>query len=265
MKAVSLFIAALFLAGGAWADGLSSRQTDILRITMATDGWLSRTMHQEFWDEAPPELRDNKQMQVTFAQLMQDEFLQAEIFQRETWNSAKLSVQAHSVVRTTGYLEAKKKGYSSALLQNNSDAQAGLIKARDNAEAILLAAANRTPMQTARGTFYVTPELVDMVMSGLDAAICRMKRLMHIDWNDDVQEYSYDSLHVSVLARCPFVLQIKDILTAGKQASIMMLTSRTSESDYFAISFIYTGATFLDPAKSVEAIANSGMSSMGIT
>ena len=258
MRAITFTILIVLLAGAAQADEMSPRQSEIYRITLAADGWLTEDMYREFWTTVPAADRSNPEVK----KFLERAGVQALIFQRETWESIKLSLQAGRVIKSPDYESAKANVLSSSMAALAREQVATGIK---NAEGFIDAAATGKPFVTPRGTLYVTDELVSKTIAGIDASFCRIKQLSNSTWNPHVEERKYADVHVRILSDCPFRREFRDLsVESGKKARMTMLFYAISEKDQLAVSFAAVEGQFAAPEVSVAQIARTALSGMGI-
>ena len=136
-----------------------------------------------------------------------------------------------------------------------------------NAEKMIRAAATKSPFQSTRGTFYITHELVDRVLAGLDGSFSRANQLINPRWGQALQEYKYPEAHVAILSSTPFSVEKKTISAhGGRSVEMTMLTNTVDDNSMVLMSFYSTpktvdGDSILRIAKST--IAGSGASPSG--
>jgi hypothetical protein len=249
----------LSLASAAQADEMSPRQSEIYRIALAADGWLTEDMYREFWTAIPVADRSNPEVR----KFLERAGGQALIFQRETWESIMLSLQAGRVIKSPGYETAKATILSSSTAALAREQVATGIK---NAEGFINAAATGKPFVTPRGALYVTDELVSKTIAGIDASFCRIRQLSNpTTWNPQVEERKYADVHVRILSDCPFRREFRDLaVESGKKARMTMLFYAISEKDQLGVSFAAVEGQFAAPEISVADIARTALSGMGI-
>ena len=152
-------------------SALSVRQLEILRTALSVNGVLTKEMHSEFWrgfgqtDESRL-----KEIQKQIEGLAPAALL----YQRALWQSAESSLRKSSVTRSRELMVALD-----ALKASNPKA---LAAATEQAQALLEAAANGTPLQKEGQPFYVTEELVEHTLAGLEGSVSRLEQLSKATW-----------------------------------------------------------------------------------
>jgi hypothetical protein len=258
MRATAFTVLIVLLANAAQADEMSPRQSEIFRVTLAANGWLTEDMYREFWAAVPAADRSNPEVK----KFLERAGGQALIFQRETWESVKLSLQAGRVIKSPGYEAAKATVLSSSTAALAREQVATGIR---NAEGFMDAAATRKPFVTARGTVYVTDELVSQTVAGIEASFCRLQQLGNPTWNPKVEERKYADVHVRILSDCPFRREFRDLaVESGKKVRLTMLSYVISEKDQLSVSFIAVAGLFAVPEESVARIAQAALREVGI-
>lgn len=238
---------------------LSPRQNEIMRTTLAADGWLTEDMHREFWAQIPVADRWNPAVGKLLLEQIGAEGLD---FQRETWKSIMLSLQAGRVIKSPNYDAAKARMLASPSSTMLQEQNATGIK---NAERLMNAAANKSPVVIPSGTFYVTNEIVRRTLAGLEAAHCRWQMLVNPKWEPKVEETKYADAHVRILSECPFRREYQDVtIEFGKKARLIMLFYAASQNNQLAVEFMATGTQFAVPQQSVAHIAQAALNGMGL-
>jgi len=169
---------------------LSPRQIEIIQTVLNPDGYISKKLHSEFWDLMPVEVRDDKQVRNDIVNFMDKNFLLSIQFTREGFASMKASIKAGRVVKTPGYESAKNKFNTSVPLQARQKIQ----KSIDNSEGMITAAAEAKPFQSNRGIIYITLEMVNQMIAGLDDSFSRASRLMNPEWGQEIKGHKSDVL-----------------------------------------------------------------------
>ena len=237
-------------------DDLTPRQTEIIQTVLNVEGFITEALHKEFWITAPPEVRNDARARAQFVQFIDRAIAVGVQFQRESWASVKLSLEAGRVVKSPGYELARKN------ILSLPQSRQGVA----NAEAMIKAAATGQPFQTPRGPAYITPELVDQVLAGLDGSIARFRRLVSPDWKETVTERRYPDAHVAILSQAPFALERQEITAEnGKTVAMVMLTKRLNETDFVSISFTDFGGAWSDPKGAAMRTAKATLAGSGAT
>jgi len=91
----------------ATAQDMTTRQNEILMTAIKADGWLTETMHSEFWSAVSKDVKSDPKAMAFIMATMEQGSLNAMQFQREAWGSMKKSLAAQRVLRTQNYESAK--------------------------------------------------------------------------------------------------------------------------------------------------------------
>ena len=103
---------------------------------------------------------------------MEQALIVAVKFQRETWASINASLKARRVVKTEEYESAKKEVLESQiLLLERRKVKRGVA----HAEGMIEAAAKNALVQSPKGAIFVTQEMVDQVLAGMDGSLSRFR------------------------------------------------------------------------------------------
>jgi len=247
-------IACSLLVHSALAQDLTTKQQDILRTALATDGWLTEPMHGEFWSAVPTAIRSDAKAVAALVSYLNQMSAVALRFQRATWSSIKLSLAARRVIKTADY-EATKAEMRSAsqLLAYRASAEKGA----QTADKMLEAAAVGRKMDSPNGPFFITEEMVDGVLAGLDGSLHRFRLLSNPTWSTAVEEYSFPNEHVRILWHGPFTRETQTVtIEDGRAVPVTLLSFRLSEQEHVAIGFMRLQGRWLDPqGASIRTVA----------
>lgn len=242
---------------------ISTRQREIIRTVQSVDGYIDRKLHREFWDLMPDAFKRSPSGGQYLKQMLSEVSEERENFLTESWRSAQESLRAKRVVKTEGYLSAQSAALNAS---TNISYLTQIRQSIESAERMLAAAANGDPVETPGGKIYLTSDLIDRVLSGINASEFRLAKLIDRQWSEDRIEFHYPEASVSVLSTTPFVSErklIKDV--EGRSVDMVMLNQNLGKSTYQAIGFSTARSHFANPTKSVISIAKAGLSGAGAT
>lgn len=184
-------------------------------------------------------------------------------FQKQTWLSVRESLAAKRVVRTSGYLAAVQAMRGSTA---NAGFQDGIEKSVLSAERLFAAAATGQPLEMPDGPSFITDDLVDEVLSGIDASEFRDKKLASPVWDGSYVRFDYPAAHVSVLAVTPYSLKRKVIATPETGArEMVMLSQRRGAAAHVFINYTRTEGRYRDPVRSLTSNARAAIEGSGAT
>lgn len=146
----------------------AARMTLIISSVANPGGKVDRATHQEFWALVPMSIRANPQ---SFVEKL--DIVRSMTYQKELWESIRLSARAGRVVKTLSY--------NSALANAVGHNTAGQNAAR-RADQMLTAAATGTPFQGTKGIQVLTEDLANHVLDGLNSSTERLRLLLDPVW-----------------------------------------------------------------------------------
>lgn len=239
---------------------LSERQLEIVRTVQAADGYIDEKMHREFWAAMPLAMRlpdARKYLNDLFESVSESR----QDFVRESWLSARASLNANRIVRTRGYIDAKANALAAS---DNAQYHAKLRQSFASAERLLAAAASGAPLEIRGNKTFITADLISHVLASIEASEFRVAKLINPTWENVVAKYDYPEAHISILASEPFVLEkVKLRNTAGASSEMVTLTQSRGNTAQLAISFSQTAGKLIDPSKSVASVAQSALEGAG--
>lgn len=251
-----------FNAHAALAQDLTARQQEIFRTALSADGWLSEPLHREFWSAMPAAIRSDPKAVAALVSYLDRTSGIALRFQRATWSSAKLSLDAKRIVKTPDYERTKAEVLSASGLPQY---RAGAERGARNADAMLEAAAAGKSINGPNGPLYITEEMVESVLAGIDGSFHRFRKLFNPTWSTQVQEYSFPKEHVRILWDGPFTRETQTItLEGGKSVPITLLSFSISEYEHVAVGFVRFHGRWVDPEGAAIRTVASALTGMGI-
>lgn len=243
------------------SPALSARQWEIIRTVQSVDGYVDQQLHREFWALMPAMVRNSSEAHQMLEDLLTETGEARQDFIEQSWISARESLKARRIVRTQGYLNAKAAVTTAS---QNAAYQAKVRESIAAAEKLLTAAAEGTSIEIPGGRAFINVDLIERVLSGIQASEFRLGKLLTPSWNDAVSEYRYPEAHVALLATSPFVSERQLIKNAeGREVEMVMLSQRADHSTFLAVTFSGSGGRFADPAKSVTSIAKAAIEGAG--
>lgn len=190
LLAILLFI----IATNVNAQGIPQKVEDILKQTMAADGYLTQVMHQEFWAEVR-KLGSPQEIQL-LKKTLNVSVLGAQEYQKELWDSAKISYENKRVVKTERLIQLERElpimfEKSLAFPKGSPNYQQAMLAYKqrmkismDNSARLLNSAAKRSPMTSAQGQ--VIPldiNMINTVLANLKSSFSRLQNLLREDWH----------------------------------------------------------------------------------
>lgn len=157
-----------------------------------TGGYVTQKLHDGFWT-----FMQSKYDEKTCEELAQKTIETLEVlreFQQVTWESARLSYFSQSIDKTKNYDELKQ------LLSSQGSNYFSAQSIIEHSSKIILAAATRHALDLGNGKFYITPELIDENLIGIQGSFERLKLLMTPQWNNEFKEYILPRLNASLLS-----------------------------------------------------------------
>lgn len=242
-------------------DYFTPVQNEIMQTVLNAEGYITERLHKKFWDSVSPEIWNIEENREAFARVMDIGLAAGARFQRETWASIKQSYLEGRAVVTDGYRAAKEKMTD---VDINYAFESRSRQAIQNAEMMIQAAAEKKPIVTPAGQLYLTPELINKAIAGLDASLYRFKVLANPIWHTPLREYHYPEAHISVLSDFPFIVEKYELTSPnGAEISAVSLMKRLSETDYVTITFTEHGGSFSDPTGSLIRILTAALENTG--
>ncbi|WP_346892385.1 hypothetical protein [uncultured Roseibium sp.] len=243
-------------------EGLSPRQQEIWQTVIPVDGYLTEEMHSDFWAAMPKSMFKDNADRAAYLRFLKKALTSGLKYQREAWHSVKATMNAGRVVKTPGY-EAAKAETLSAFDGTGSKQKAAAAVA--NGERMLAAVAKGLPIESPDGPAYITPELVDQVLAGMDGSLARAARLMNPVWEDKLVEHVFPDVHVKILWDGEFIKDIRHQTAAdGGRIDVTTLLHQFSEDETISVVFLDHGRKLTDPEADTMKVARSALTGMGV-
>lgn len=223
----NLLIAIGLLAASSSQAQLTTDQTDIMRIVMSADGYVSEELHKQFWSDIKANGGlANKDLE-RLDEIINSAFMVALKFQRSVWTSAQLTLQSGVVTYSSDYLGAKRD----VILLSAP----GTEKAIRNAELVIQGGLSKEPIQTSMGPIYVTEELVEKILNNLDASIERARILLSYEWNPSSSERTLNRAHVKIIHQFPFTYEVESLTIEGRSVDMHLYSTSIDEIDHLIV------------------------------
>jgi len=190
---IATFTVLLTLCTQVLAQGVTPTMEVILKQTLATDGVLTEKMHREFWREINKSGSNKGNSQAT--ELLESSIILAQEYQKEVWESAKISYQNREVIKTKRLIELETElpaRYQQSLPYPKDSAeyraamagyQTAAVSRMENTRRLLQSAAAHRPLTIAEGqTVTVDMPLIHGILSNLSAGFTRLRNLLDENW-----------------------------------------------------------------------------------
>ena len=190
LLAILLFIFSINIS----AQGLPPKVQEILTKTMAADGYLSKDLHQQFWLEVR-KLGSKDEIELV-KNTLKVSVLGAQEYQKELWESARISYENKREVKTERLIHLEKEmpitfekslffPKGSANYQQAMSAYKNRMKvSMDNSARLLQAAAARRSMTAAQAQVIpLDMNMINTVLANLNSSFLRLANLLNENWN----------------------------------------------------------------------------------
>jgi hypothetical protein len=224
---ISQFILLALCSNNALADGekLLAEKTQIIQYLIHKDGRRTEDIHKEYWKNMPP-FTSNQQ------QLMNDRIQLAFKYQRESWKCILTSMELGRVYKSPK-LYALINKFKSSYAKNTASIQAKL----ESLDTLLDAAINQKPIHRQGNSIYITKDLAEHTINGLDAGIERIEILLNKDWPPVFKERNIGG-RAKVLWQLPFSKKVEDISIDNKPKKLFTYSSNIGTDTVVSISQI---------------------------
>lgn len=202
MKRLSLIVIVL-ISTFSFAEE-ESREMEIIRIVVASDGYLTKSIYDEFWSEVVRNPRSEELMNHLKVMTYDVQYLQKEI-----WSAAKKSAElgviygmtdleqliADNSKRTKDTMRAKMTDREyKAFMQGYSGAEEN---SRLQTYRVLNAAANKSTLSLNGTTIEINMDLINTVLQGIESSFYRVSNLLDPDFIPSEKLNNADCLKIS--------------------------------------------------------------------
>ncbi len=183
MKKILLII--FLLVSSSFANVDKHFLENIIKMTMAVDGTLSKKMYQDFWNELRRNASTNEIKAITLA--FKKSIITSSLVSRETWRSALKSYVQEKIVKTKELENLISQNFNNVINSNpyekgtkeyNSFFQAFTKRHEQsirNINSLLYAAAHKQEMKTQDGrVIKVDKKMITQVLNGIDNSFKRI-------------------------------------------------------------------------------------------
>ncbi len=257
--ALLLTWASALVASAEQQPRLTARQQEIFSQIAPVDGVLTEELHREFWSYVPESIRNDANARAELQQQVSRILPEALQFQKETWLSIKMSAEGGKVIYSPDYQAAKQRVMNDEIETFREQAKQGAV----SAEQMIQAAATKRSFSTKNGSIYLTPELAQTVLGGLDGSLARIEKLSNPVWISGRKEFRYPEAHVTLLSDVPFSVD-RSSLTAenGRTAHVVSLMNESADG-IAGVSFMDFGGQWSDADKAIMNTAKKAFAGTG--
>jgi hypothetical protein len=170
MSTITLFWGA---TGHASQPQLTAKQQQSFKSVLVVDATLTKEQYDQFWADFPkltPEERKQLYQKLEPVMLMDLER------QRCAWTSARETIRQKKIVYVPEYEKVLKK--MEQLYANDPLGEIRMTISKKETDALLKAAVTGKPMKKGKEDVYITKDLVDEVLAGVDDSFDRVKRFL---------------------------------------------------------------------------------------
>lgn len=166
---------------------------NIMKITFASDGYINKEMHDEFWDELK-KIGSKEKIDLVVSTLKSQLSFNHE-YQQAFWESAKITYQSGKIVKTAKLLEVEKnllhKYKESIPFSINSNDYFTILDAynrtrvqiENHSEQLLNGAATHKKISIDEGLeVLISEDLINTVLANLDSSFMRAEQLLTESW-----------------------------------------------------------------------------------
>lgn len=203
MKRLSL-IAIILISTFSFAEKEESREMEIFKFVVASDGYLTKSIYDEFWSEVGRNPRSEELMNYLKVMTYDVQYLQ-----KEMWSAAKKSAElgviygmtdleqliADNSKRIKDTMRAKMTDREyKAFTQSFSDAEEN---SRLQTYRVLNAAANKSTLSLNGTTIEINMDLINTVLQGIESSFYRASNLLDPDFIPSEKLTNADCLKMS--------------------------------------------------------------------
>ena len=146
----------------------ASRIAAIMRYAAESGSQVDKSLHDRFWALIPDNVKKDP------SEFFQRFVLVGEInFQKQLWESIRLSAKAKSVVKTADYESAKERAFASNPKGQEMSARA---------DRMLAAAATEGPYHGQAGDTKLTEEYAGRILDSVNASYTQLQLLLNPVW-----------------------------------------------------------------------------------
>ena len=235
-----------------------------LTPVMRPDGFVTKESHSQFWffiESLDVNSHDYPRLQ----QYLKEIFHSGIEYRKEMWKSISMTASSGSVVKTPSLPRSlEKMGESLRLEMPQADVELAMAHARTRLDAYLNAAVTGSPLETPAGTIYITQDVADEELLGIEAVSERLDILLDEQWTGNRKEYRYPAARIRILSLYGFLVS-KDVFEDGDDKfDIWQLTQSVDDNLMILITSMPFSQGGLPPPISTEDLLHSTFKELGI-
>jgi len=205
---------------------LKEEKLEIIKIVMNTEGFITESIHKEFWNGLEGKLNPKD------FKFLDEMILFSQKLQQKIWRSVLISLEKNIHYKSDRLKKLIK--IAETIYGKNSKQMQENISKIDN---IINLAVEKKPLYIHGNATYITADKANEVLSGLSAAFERIELLLDPNWNPQYKERKISD-EVKLLWNLPLTKKIENIRLNNKEKKLITYTSTISENSMIAISVI---------------------------
>ena len=188
MKKLTLILIVL-ISTFSFAEKEASREMEIITMVVSSDGYLTKSIYDEFWSEVGRNPRSERLMSYMKAMTYDAQYLQ-----KEVWSSAKKSAEQgviYGMADLEKLIAETSKRMKDAMRAKMTDREyKAFMRSYSGAEEnsrlqtyrVLNAAANKSTLFLNGTTIEVNMDLINTVLNGIEGSLYRVSNLLDPDF-----------------------------------------------------------------------------------
>ncbi len=246
---------------------LSDRQQAMYDTVAAPEGFITQDLHQAFWESLPRDMAEDAQIRAAFTGRLRETLSAGARFQREVWESARLSMAAGKVVPSPDLAAARGAAIKAARAAASQDPAftETLAQMLALSDRLLEAAALGETVVVADGVIAMTPDTVTRTLSTLNAAMARLAVLFAPDWAPQPVARRHEDAGLTLRAALPFVKDVarrRDV--NGDPRRTITLSHRSDEQAFVFVTYAEFAGPWQDPHRGMADLVRSALAQVGV-
>jgi len=176
---IAFLLAAVVTASVAEESPVTRRQAEILRNALRVDGELTKAMYDEFWDDFKGKGVADRERIVRSIKSGAPALLE---YQLLLWSAARDSVKTGKPNFPKALTDAIHR--VAIAEDGNTPYEVRVSKMKQQAQGLIEAAAYKRPITREGRTVYITEEITQQVLEGLNQSFMRFEKLFAPLWHE---------------------------------------------------------------------------------
>lgn len=212
---------------------ITQKQIEIINTVVSTNGYVTKEMHDEFWNEVPENIKNNNESLSSYKHNANRSIRFYERLRSESVFNTQDVINKVLLWKTVKYERNRENYLKIHGLNEDEGKKFPFIRDMDN---MIDSVLKGRPYQTSQGKIALDKKFFDSILGDLSSLVRRYEILVSPEWDDNGKIYSYTDAHIAIRTLYPFS-KLEPYSTYNKTKNYIISFDSSNTSTFSFISF----------------------------